>query len=180
MKGKLVGCVVALALLAVTAAPATATHSAGVGPTRDFVYGTGSIFVFLPPFGAFDVQLHVNASADSPTTGARGRFWTELEGGLTVDLRGRVTCLNVEGHHATLSGVIERSSIGFPPVGGGILAFGVDNGEGANSGGDSVLGIPIGSPLRSCPPAVSDGVLIEGGNFVAHDAPPPAAPLPAP
>jgi hypothetical protein len=176
MRGRLYGCTLALVVLAatVTAGPATATHTAGVGPARDFVSGTGSIFVFVPPFGAFDVRLHVNASADTPSTGAQGRFWTELEGGLTVDLRGRVTCLRVDGHHATVSGVIERSSIGFPPVGAGILAFGVDNGEGEKSAGDSVLGIPIGAPLQSCPPAVSDGVLIEGGNFVAHDAPPPA------
>lgn len=176
MRSRLVGCMLALVVCAAAAAPASATHSAGAGPSRDFVNGTGSIFVFLPPFGAFDVRLHVNASADSPSSGATGRFWTELEGGLTVDLRGRVTCLNVDGHHATVSGVIERSSIGFPPVGGGILAFGVDNGEGANSAGDSVLGIPIGAPLRNCPPVLSDGVRIEGGNFVAHDARQPPAP----
>ena len=169
MRSRLVGCLLALGMLATTAAPATATHSEGVGPTRDAVNGTGSIFVFLPPFGAFDVRLHVNASAASPSTGAKGRFWTELEGALTVDLRGRVTCVNVEGGRATVSGVIERSSIGFPPVGSGILAFGVDNGEGANSAGDSVLGIPIGAALRNCPPVLTDGVLIEGGNFVAHD-----------
>jgi hypothetical protein len=176
MRARLACCVLALVVVAMSAGPAAATHSEGVGPTRDFVNGTGSIFVFLPPFGAFDVRLHVNASADSPSTGAKGRFWTELEGALTVDLRGRITCLNVEGQHATVSGVIETSSIGFPPVGGGILAFGVDRGEGANSAGDSVLGIPIGAPLQSCPPALSDGVQIEGGNFVAHDGDPPPAP----
>jgi hypothetical protein len=177
MRAKLIGCALALALLpgVVAAAPAGATHSAGVGPAHDFVYGTGSIFVFLPPFGAFDVRLHVNARIDD-TGAARGRFWTELEGALTVDLRGQVTCLNVENHHATISGVINRSSIGFPPVGSGILAFGVDRGEGSNSGGDSVLGIPIQRPLRTCPPAVSDGVLIEGGNFVAHDSAPQPGP----
>jgi hypothetical protein len=82
----------------------------------------------------------------------------------------------VDGHHATVSGVIERSSIGFPPVGSGILAFGVDNGEGANSAGDSVLGIPIGTALHNCPPVLTDGVLIEGGNFVAHDGDPQPAP----
>jgi hypothetical protein len=102
----------------------------------------------------------------------RGRFWTELEGALTVDLRGTLTCLSVEGHHATVSGVIERSSLGFPAVGTGILAFEVDNGEGANSAGDSVLGVPAAAPLRNCPPTFSDGVRIEGGNFVAHDAAP--------
>jgi hypothetical protein len=176
MRGKLAGCAVALAVFAVSAGPAAATHSEGVGPARDFVSGTGSIFVFLPPFGAFDVQLHVNASSDASGADVRGRFWTELEGALTVNLRGTVTCLRVDGHHATLSGVIERSSIGFPPVGSGILAFGVDNGEGANSAGDSVLGIPIAAALHNCPPVVSDGVLIEGGNFVAHDADPPTAP----
>jgi hypothetical protein len=171
MRGRLVGCALALAILggAMTAAPAAATHNEGTGPGGDFVYGTGSIFVFLPPFGAFDVRLHVNARIDD-TGAARGRFWTELEGALTVDLRGTVTCLNVDGHHATVSGRINRSSIGFPPVGAGILAFGVDGGEGANSGGDSVLGIPIGAPLANCPPALSDGVLVEGGSFVAHDA----------
>lgn len=176
MRVRLIGCALALAVMVFSAAPAAATHSEGVGPTRDFVYGTGSIFVFLPPFGAFDVRLHVNASAESPSAGARGRFWTELEGALTVDLRGRVTCVNVEGNHATVSGVIEVSSIGFPAVGSGILAFGVDRGEGANSPGDSVLGIPIGAPLHNCPPVISDGVQIEGGNFVAHDAAPQPAP----
>jgi hypothetical protein len=168
MKVRLVGCALALALFGMTAIPATASHSQGVGPANDFVNGTGSIFVFLPPFGAFDVRLHVNARIDESGV-ARGRFWTELEGALTVDLRGTVTCMNVEGHRATVSGLIKRSSIGFPPVGSGILAFGVDNGEGANSAGDSVLGIPIQTPLRTCPPVLSDGVLIRGGNFVAHD-----------
>jgi hypothetical protein len=178
MRGRPAGCAVALALavFAVAAAPAAASHSDGVGPPRDFVSGTGSIFVFLPPFGAFDVRLHVNASSEPSGADARGRFWTELEGGLTVVLRGTVTCLRVDGHHATVSGLIERSSIGFPPVGSGILAFGVDNGEGTNSPGDSVLGIPIGAPLHNCPPVVSDGVIIEGGNFVAHDAGAPPAP----
>jgi hypothetical protein len=176
MRDRLIGCALALVVVAMTAAPAAATHNGGAGPARDFVVGTGSLFVFLPPFGAFDVRLHVNASSDSASTGARGRFWTELEGGLTVDLRGRVTCVNVEGNHATVAGVIDHSSIGFPPVGGGILAFGVDRGEGANSPGDSVLGIPIGAPLRTCPPVVSDGVQIDGGNFVAHDGNPPPAP----
>jgi hypothetical protein len=177
MRGKLVGCMLALVLLAaaVTAAPASATHSEGIGPSNDLVYGTGSIFVFLPPFGAFDVMLHINARIDD-TGVARGRFWTELEGALTVDLRGTVTCLHVDGNHATVSGRINRSSIGFPPVGSGILAFGVDRGEGANSGGDSVLGIPIGAPLQNCPPIVSDGVQVEGGNFVAHDGAAPPAP----
>lgn len=177
MRGRLIGCALAVAILGggIAAGPAAATHSGGTGPAGDFVYGTGTIFVFLPPFGAFDVKLHVNARIDD-TGAARGRFWTELEGALTVDLRGPVTCLNVDGHHATVSGRINRSSIGFPPVGSGILAFGVDRGEGSNSGGDSVLGIPIGAPLSSCPPVVSDGVLIEGGNFVAHDS----APAPAP
>jgi len=177
MRIRVIGCALAIAVAgcAFAAAPAAGTHNAGTGPGGDFVYGTGSIFVFLPPFGAFDVRLHVNAWVDD-TGAARGRFWTELEGALTVDLRGKVTCLNVDGHHATVSGRINRSSIGFPPVGSGILAFGVDRGEGSKGGGDSVLGIPIGAPLQNCPPVVSDGVLIEGGNFVAHDA----APLPAP
>jgi hypothetical protein len=176
MKARLIGCALALAVMAFSAAPAAATHSEGVGPTRDFVNGTGSIFVFLPPFGAFDVRLHVNASAESPSSGVQGRFWTELEGALTVDLRGRVTCVNVDGNHATLSGVIERSSIGFPAVGSGILAFGVDHGEGANNPTDSVLGIPISAPLHNCPPVLTDGVQIEGGNFVAHDAAPQQTP----
>jgi hypothetical protein len=177
MRGKLVGCALALVLLtaAATAAPAGASHSEGVGPSNDFVYGTGSIFVFLPPFGAFDVMLHINARIDD-TGVARGRFWTELEGALTVDLRGTVTCLNVDGNHATVSGRINRSSLGFPPVGSGILAFGADHGEGANSAGDSVLGIPIGAALQDCPPMLSDGVQIEGGNFVAHDGAAPPAP----
>lgn len=38
---------------AMTAAPAAATHNDGTGPGGDFAYGTGGIFVFLPPFGAF-------------------------------------------------------------------------------------------------------------------------------
>src|SRR5688572_28128911 len=109
MRGRLIGSALALAVMAVSAAPAAATHSEGVGPTRDFVNGTGSIFVFLPPFGAFDVRLHVNASAESPSAGVRGRFWTELEGALTVDLRGRVTCVRVDGNHATVSGVDRKS-----------------------------------------------------------------------
>jgi hypothetical protein len=178
MRSRCVGCALAIALLPalVTAAPAGATHSAGAGPSYDFVYGTGSIFVFLPPFGAFDVRLHVNARIDQQTGDARGRFWTELEGALTVDLRGQITCMNVEGHRAILSGVINRSSIGFPPVGSGILAFGADRGEGSNSGGDSVLGVPIQRPLQNCPPVVSDGVLIEGGNFIAHDSAPQPVP----
>jgi hypothetical protein len=177
MRGKLIGCVLALTMLtaAVTSPPAGATHSGGAGPANDFVYGTGSLFVFLAPFGAFDVRLHVNARIDD-TGAARGRFWTELQGALTVDLRGQVTCLEVDGHRATVSGVITTSSIGFPPVGSGILAFGVDHGEGSQSGGDSVLGIPIGAPLRNCPPVPSDGVLIDSGNFVAHEAAPPPAP----
>lgn len=98
------------------------------------------------------MRLHVNARIDD-TGAARGRFWTEAGG-----------CPH--GRPARHRQLPERG----PPVGAGILAFGVDGGEGANRGGDSVLGIPIGAPLANCPPALSDGVLVEGGSFVAHDA----------
>lgn len=98
------------------------------------------------------MRLHVNARIDD-TGAARGRFWTEAGG-----------CPH--GRPARHRQLPERG----PPVGAGILAFGVDGGEGANRGGDSVLGIPIGTPLANCPPALSDGVLVEGGSFVVHDA----------
>ena len=114
MGARLIGCALALAVMAFGAAPAAATHSEGVGPRETSSTAPESIFVFLPPYGAFDVRLRVNASAESPSSGVRGRFWTELEGALTVDLRGRVTCVNVDGNHATLSGVIERSSTRLP------------------------------------------------------------------
>ena len=165
-------CALALIVAALGAGPAAATHNDGVGPDFDFVNGTGRVFVVVPPFGPFDVQLHVNARTSASGDNPRGQFWTTLEGALTVNLRGHVTCMIVKGHNVSLSGRIDRSSIGFPPVGSGIFAFGVDAGEGANSPGDGVLGIPIGQPLQNCPEPVSDGVLVRQGNFVAHDAAP--------
>ena len=161
----------ALCTTALAAAPAAATHNGGAGPGFDFANGTGRIFIVLPPFGPFDVQLHVNARTNAAGENPRGAFWTTLEGALTVNLRGHVTCLRVEGNNVSFSGRIDESSIGFPPVGSGVFAFGVDHGEGANSSGDGVLGIPIGQPLETCPQPVSDGVLVKAGNFVAHDAP---------
>jgi len=166
------GCALALCVAALSAGPAAATHSEGVGPGYDFVNGTGSVFVVIPPFGPFDVQLHVNARSSANGENARGHFWTNLAGALTVNLRGHVTCMKVQNHNVSLSGRIDESSIGFPPVGSGIFAFGVDAGEGSKSSGDGVLGIPIGQPLQNCPDPVSDGVLVRQGNFVAHDAVP--------
>lgn len=170
MRKLFAGCALALCAAALGASPAAATHNDGVGPAFDFVNGTGSVFVVVPPFGPFDVQLHVNARSSATGENPRGSFWTTLSGALTVNLRGHVTCLKVQGHNVSLSGRIDESSIGFPPVGSGIFAFGVDAGEGANSPGDGVLGIPIGQPLQNCPDPVSDGVLVRQGNFVAHDA----------
>jgi hypothetical protein len=170
---KLFACFVpALLVAALSAGPAAATHNSGVGPGYDFVTGTGSVFVVVPPFGPFDVQLHVNARSSANGDNPRGSFWTTLEGALTVNLRGHVTCMQVQDHNVSLSGRIDESSIGFPPVGSGIFAFGVDAGEGSKSSGDGVLGIPIGQPLQNCPDPVSDGVLVRQGNFVAHDAVP--------
>ena len=173
MRRLLAVCVLALCGIATIAAPAQATHNTGTGPGYDFVDGTGNLFASLPPFGPFDIRLHVNGRTAANGQNPRGRFWTSLDStlvDLTVELSGTLTCLRVENHSVSLSGVIERSSLGFPAVGSGIFAFGVDNGEGANSSGDGVLGVPIGTPMHNCPQPVSDGVLIRQGNFVAHDA----------
>src|SRR5687768_13963856 len=99
MRKLLAGCALALCMLALGAGPAAATHNGGVGPNADFVNGTGRVFVVVPPFGPFDVQLHVNARSAANGENPRGSFWTTLEGALTVNLRGRITCLRVEGHN---------------------------------------------------------------------------------
>jgi hypothetical protein len=179
-----------LALLAVALFPgvASATHSNGTGPDKDFISGAGK--GPLPtPFGTFPAHYEANgqatASGGAPATGS----WftvicpanevnqppcstNPLVASIApVTISGDLVCVNAVGNGANWRGVITDSSTPLAPVGAGVLSRWVDNGEGANDPPDQQVGFltPPPGPNPTCPPvAFSTGPNLQG-NLVVHD-----------
>jgi hypothetical protein len=179
-----------IALLAVALMPgvASATHSNGTGPDKDFVAGSGK--GPLPtPFGTF--PAHYEANGQSTATGgspATGSWFTVIcpsedlnsppcsTNPLTVALApvtisGDILCVNAVGNQATWRGVITQSSTALAPPGAGVFTRWVDNGEGANDPPDQQTGFltPPPGPNPACPivPFATNPNL--QGNLVVHD-----------
>jgi hypothetical protein len=166
----------AVALVVALSSDAAATHSNGTGPKMDFVFGTG-IFRGLDLDGLkLNAELHVNAKSESDGTNPEGHFFVRLETSplpLELDFRGTVTCLEVSVHTAIVGGKITQSRLlgsGFA-ADGGILIRIDDPGE-PGAGRDAVSFAPSGIPLTVCPSpdTVPQGLTIDQGNFVVHDA----------
>ena len=174
---KLIGSlVVAFALVAVLVpATASATHSNGQGPSKDF--RNGSHKGFCPtPFGTFPCDVHVNGqSRDATGTGmpAQGHWFIRIyPGGVLgldlVSLSGDVTCLNAIGNSVWTRLTIVTSSTGLAPPGFTILDRAVDNGEGANDPEDASTGF-LAPPGSGCPTTPFSVTPIEQGNITNHD-----------
>jgi hypothetical protein len=178
-----------IALLAIALMPgvASATHSNGQGPDKDFIAGSGK--GNLPtPFGTYPSHYEANGQSDasggSPATGS----WftvicpsenlnsppcstSPLASLLPVSISGDILCVNASGNKATWRGVITQSSTVLAPVGAGVLTLWVDNGEGANDPPDQQFGFltPPPGPNPSCPITPFSTNPNNQGNLVVHD-----------
>lgn len=170
---------VALLVFAATAGGASATHSNGQGPARDFSVGTVEGTV-TTPWGTFVSQTHIQAASD-PASGAQGHFWTRLFNTPTnqigfppsgeVQISGVIVCLNSVGNVGLDTGTITETNFGFAPFGWALLLKQVDNGEGAKDPPDEQGGT-LGSLGRTeCPDTLEVPTTspVDHGNFVVHD-----------
>src|SRR5919198_2840808 len=130
---KLVGLLaIACLALGLMASTASATHSNGEGPDKDF--NTGSVKGPLAtPFGTFPSQSHIDAqTGPQGQGGTTGHWWTTVFGpavlGGTVTFGGDVLCLNAANHSAVWRGLVTFSETPLVPPGYGIIARNVDNG----------------------------------------------------
>ena len=178
MRKKLVVGVLSLLCMAFLPGVASATHSNGNGPDKDFVAGSGK--GPLPtPLGTFPAQYHANGQSDaSGGAPAQGQWFTNIfpTGGFaslgTVSISGPIICVNASGNAATWRGIIESTNQpGLAPVGFGVTSFWRDNGEGANDPPDQQVGFltPPPGPNPTCPPnPLTAGPNLQG-NLVVHD-----------
>jgi hypothetical protein len=155
-----------LASLALAVNPANTTHSNGQGPQMDLAAGTGQ----LDAAGLALKEAHVNAMSSPSGGNPQGHFYLEAANPSfgDLDVRGRVTCLQVIGNRATVGGVIERSKDPSFPTGTGILLWVRDDDEGVGDGVDYTL---VDSPLQECQGFNEPIEPINQGNFLVHDAP---------
>ena len=149
---------------------AGATHSAGDGPNYDFVRGTATTVL-----GA---KYHVNAKSGPSGEDATGHFFVERKdpapGLAAFDIRGEVTCVNVEGNRAVVGGRVTQAKGDFPaniPEGQGFVFRIIDNGEPNDA--DFVVGLPVpGGGVPDLCPIRTTSNPTERGNFIVHDATP--------
>jgi hypothetical protein len=170
--------VVSLLAMALIPGVASATHSNGQGPDKDFISGAGK--GPLPtPLGTFPSHYHANAWSDaSGGTPATGTWFTDIfPTGVfaslgTVSISGPVICISASGNGANWRGIIENSNQpGLAPPGFGVLSRWVDNGEGANDPPDQQVGFltPPPGPNPTCPPVPITTLPNLQGNLVVHD-----------
>jgi hypothetical protein len=188
MRRLVVSFVVALLALGAVASIASATHSNGEGPDKDFT-NASTKGPTATPLGTFPSQGHVNATTDpgSPSctnNGTCGNFFLRLFTPPSpqnptgeVDATGDVTCINAFGNNSVV-GVVVTSQEGqfgpFPPgalVGYRVLARNTDNGEGADDPPDASGGslIPPGPAFTVCPPIPFPTLPQPQGNITVHD-----------
>jgi hypothetical protein len=158
-----------LVVLAILTSSAGATHNPGNGPPFDFVKGSGQL-PFVTPFGVLDVSIAVDGRSDG--VNVSGEYSATIRGIINVEISGHLTCLRTDGAEVVISGVVEQTNNPIAPLGSGVIAMGIDNGRPDKQNGspvDTVLALPQGRPLTTCPRAISAGVQLTSGDFVAHD-----------
>jgi hypothetical protein len=179
---RLVGSLAAgILVLGCFAASASATHSNGQGPDKDFINGSAKALVDIPPQlggGTRESHQHINAQADAAGAGnADGYFFLTIFGfpiaGLDATVSGDVLCLDVVLNQSIDRSVIVNSD---PPgfEGFGLLGKHIDNGEpGHGPPPDLVGGTLTGppGPAPACPPGNTPFPTqpVDQGNFVIHD-----------
>jgi hypothetical protein len=156
--------VVAAAVIALVAVPATSSYAA---PGHDQATGTGTLGQFGNP------KAHVNAVQTPP--GLNGSFTIEYPDGTSTT--GTLTCLSVSQNTAYVTGKI-TSAVGPRAVPNGwaagrFLVIGVqDNGEPGTAGPDKVNFSPGFDADPGCGPnpAASPDFGIVAGNYQIFDA----------
>jgi hypothetical protein len=159
-------------IMALLALPATA----GAGPSLDSVTGSSKVPVFTP-FGFLPGHLHVNGTSDPNGANPRGHFFTDIDGtsigfGI-IEFEGNITCMSTSGNTNNNGGVVTASNSPLVPVGSGVVARVVDNGQGSTATGpDETAGAQLRSPPSICPvgPFIPTEP-IDSGNYVVKDAP---------
>ena len=153
--------------LALVGTLVVASGVASADPKQDLVSGTGH---FIVETIDFDGQLHVNAQSGPSGEAPRGHFFLTVSSGTTetFDIKGRVTCVNVNGNLAAVAGVVTKSRNPSVPEGTGILINILDGGPGEQ---DVAQVDSAERPPTTCPFV---GVIspTTNGNFVVHDAMP--------
>ena len=165
----LAGALVVLALAGgVGPAGAEPGNGNGNGPPFDMVRGSGE-FPFVTPFGRLQVTIQTDAIEKKGVVS--GTFAATIRGIVNIDISGPVTCLEVNGPSVVLSGRVEQTNSPIAPVGSGVIAMGIDNGPPRPDGTpvDTVLALPQGQPLTTCPEPISAGTQLTKGDFVTHD-----------
>jgi hypothetical protein len=186
MRKLLIGLV--LSLLAAVAVPTLALANPqednSNGPHKDYMWGTAS--VPLPtPFG----NISANVGADGTTApnghaGVSGTFFTSFPATPIgpVSFSGDITCINAVrltgtengdnggSSSANWSGIVTASSTSLVPIGAGVLARTVDNGEVADGDPpDTNIGF-LTAPGTPCFPAIPfAGQPITAGDLGVHD-----------
>ena len=184
---KLLVSLIALLAIALMPGAASATHSNGPGPDKDFISGSGK--GPLPTIlGTFPAHYEANGQSTTAVGGAAtGHFFTVVcpsedlnqppcnnplvQGLVPAALSGDVLCVTATGTGAVWRGVITQSNTPFAPVGFGVIGFWIDNGEGANDPPDTQFGqtTPPPGPNPACPSGVVVGGPNLQGNLVVHD-----------
>jgi len=144
----------------------------GNGPPFDIVRGEAQFPFVVPIVGLLDVSVKVDGmTKKGVTSGTYSASIHDSRGFLNIDISGHLTCLRVDGNQAVVSGVVEQTNSGFAPLGSGVIAMGIDNGDPGPDGApvDTVLALPVGRPLTNCPAEISAGVALTSGDFVTHD-----------
>jgi hypothetical protein len=147
-------------------------NGAGNGPPFDIVRGQGEFPIVLPSIGLLDVTVTVDGmTKKGVTSGTYSANIRVTRFGFDIAVSGHLTCLRVDGNRAVVSGVVEQTNSGFAPLGSGVIAMGVDNGDPGPDGApvDTVLALPQARPLTNCPEELSAGVQLTSGDFVTHD-----------
>ncbi len=173
--------VVGILAFGIFAASASATHSNGQGPDKDFINGTSKNLVDIPPQlggGTRESHQHINAQADAQGAGnADGYFFLTLFEfpitGFQANATGPVLCLDVVLNQAIDRSLIESSD---PPgfAGFGLLGKRIDAGEPGHGPPPDLVGgtlTPNPGPSPVCPPGNTPFPTqpVEQGNYVVHD-----------
>lgn len=194
---KLLG-VVVLSFLVAALLPmsASATHSNGQGPGKDFISGSARGPV-PTPCGTPIAHFHANGQSVLGDGGATGQFFTDIDfttlpagnclGFTSATFDGDVTCVHATSPSGASPGFPENAANwggainnvllqpgnvpGIPGLlapGMGILSRHVDNGS-PGKGSDRAVGFPTPVPPLSCPVIPFTSSPIIQGNLIVHD-----------
>ena len=172
--------VVAVLAFGAVAGVASATHTSGKGPPKDFAIGTvkGPLNTFL---GNLDSQTQIDAQGDAPAgTGGEGNFRIRIfeapvttttcsTAPCTVEYSGEILCINAFGNSAIYHGLVtESNTLLIAPL-SGVFGSMADNGDGPNDPRDESLSFVTGPPGDACSVVNIPAPPVTQGNVTIHD-----------